>query len=51
MDFTCILFGLLFSIYGILFSTGKIHVHLSAWKNMPEEEKQKIIIGALCLNI
>lgn len=51
MDFTCILFGILFSIYGILFSTGKIHVHLTAWKTMPEEEKRKINILPLCMNI
>lgn len=51
MDFTCIIFGVLFSIYGILFATGRMHIHLNAWKNMPEEEKNKIRIKPLCLNI
>lgn len=51
MDFVCIFFGLLFTVSGFVFACGKGHIHLSAWKNMPEEEKEKIKIGPLCRNI
>ena len=34
-----------------MFACGKGHIHLSAWKNMPQEEKEKIKIGPLCRNI
>ncbi len=51
MNFTCIFFGILFCIAGIIFACGKGHVHLSAWKAMPEEEKRKIKILPLCRNI
>ena len=42
MDYTCIFFGVLFTIAGFVFACGKGHIHLSAWKNMPQEEKEKI---------
>ena len=51
MDFTCIFFGIVFLIAGLLFACGKGHIHLSAWKNMPSEEKEKIKIRPLCRNI
>ena len=51
MNFTCIFLGILFCIAGIMFACGKVHVHLSAWKAMPEEEKRKIKILPLCRNI
>ncbi|MCD7872688.1 MAG: DUF3784 domain-containing protein [Clostridiales bacterium] len=51
MDYTCIFFGILFTAAGILFAFGKGHIHLSAWKNMPREEKEKINIMPLCRNI
>lgn len=51
MDFICIFFGILFTIAGFLFFFGKAHIHLSAWKNMPQEEKDKIKILPLCRNI
>ena len=51
MNFTCIFFGILFMAAGLLFATGKLHIHLSAWKQMPDEEKDKIRIHPLCLNI
>ena len=38
-------------IAGFLFACGKGHIHLSAWKNMPQEEKEKIKIKPLCRNI
>lgn len=41
MDFTCIFFGILFTIAGFVFACGKGHIHLSEWKNMPQEEKDK----------
>lgn len=51
MDFICIFFGILFTMAGFLFFIGKAHIHLSAWKNMPQEEKNKIKILPLCRNI
>ena len=50
-NFTCIFFGILFIIAGLVFFFGKAHIHLSAWKNMPQEEKDKINIVPLCRNI
>ncbi len=51
MDFTCIFFGILFVISGLWFACGKGHIHLAAWKHMPQEEKDKIRIRPLCRNI
>lgn len=51
MNLTCIFFGIVFICAGIWFALGKGHIHLTAWKNMPSEEKDKIKIGPLCKNI
>lgn len=51
MNVTCIVFGTLFCIAGIVFACGKGHIHLSAWKAMPSEEREKIKIGPLCRNV
>ncbi len=51
MDLTCLAFGVIFLIAGFVFFIGKGHVLLSAWKNMPEEEKSTIHIVPLCHNI
>ena len=51
MDYICIFFGILFTAGGIIFSLGKGHIHLQAWKNMAREEKEKIRITELCRNI
>ena len=51
MDFTCIFFGVLFTVAGFVFACGKGHIHLSAWTNMPQSEKDKIKIRPLCRNI
>lgn len=51
MDFTCIFFGMLFCAAGFVFACGKGHIYLSAWKNMPQAEKNKIKIVPLCRNI
>lgn len=51
MDFICIFFGTLFTLAGFLFFFGKAHIYLSVWKNMPQEEKDKIKISPLCRNI
>lgn len=51
MDFTCIFFGIIFVAAGIVFFLGKGHIHLSAWKTMPQEEKEKLNIVLLCRNI
>lgn len=45
MDFTCIFFGVLFTMAGFVFACGKGHIHLSAWKNMPQSAKDKIKIS------
>ena len=51
MNVTCIMFGTLFLITGILFAIGKLHKHITAWKNMPSDEKSRIKIIPLCMNI
>lgn len=51
MNLTCIFFGVIFMIAGFMFACGKVHIHLSSWKNMPQEEKEKIKIVPLCRNI
>lgn len=51
MDFICVFLGILFTIVGFLFFFGKVHIHLSSWKNMPQEEKDQIKILPLCRNI
>ncbi len=51
MDYTCILFGAVFIIAGIVFAFGKIYNRLSAWKNMSEKERKEINIVPLCRNI
>ena len=51
MNITCAAFGLIFCIAGIIFGMGKGHIHLRAWKSMPEEERMKIKIVPLCRNI
>lgn len=42
MDFTCIFFGILFTLAGLWFAFGKGYLHLSLWKNMPQKEKDKL---------
>lgn len=51
MNFTCVFFGVVFIAAGILFALGKGHIHLAAWKTMPQQEKDKIRIQPLCRNI
>lgn len=51
MNFSCIFFGAFFIITGFMFAFGKVHIHLSVWKNMPQEERKKIDIVPLCRNI
>lgn len=51
MNFTCIFLGIIFMTIGVLFALGKGHIHLAAWKSMPQEEKDKIKIMPLCRNI
>ena len=41
----------MFTVAGVVFACGKGHIHLSAWKNMPRAEKDKIKIVPLCRNI
>lgn len=51
MDYTCIFLGMFFIAAGILFAFGKGHIHISAWKNMSQDEKNKIKIKPLVRNI
>lgn len=51
MNFICIFFGIFFIIAGFIFATGNGHIHLDAWKNMTQFEKDKIKIKPLCRNI
>lgn len=51
MDFVCIFFGIVFIGAGFIFACGKGHIYLSAWKSMPQEEKEKINIVPLCRNV
>lgn len=51
MNITCIIFGIAFFAIGAAFFAGKAHMHITAWKAMPEDEKEKIKIIPLCRNI
>lgn len=51
MDFTCLLFGAVFIVAGIMFACGKLHNHIKAWNSMTAEEKEDINIKPLCVNI
>lgn len=51
MEFACVFFGILFIASGVWFASGRGHIHLSAWKNMPQAEKERIRIQPLCRNI
>lgn len=51
MQVVSILWGIIFLVVGILFINGKVHIHLSYWKNLTDAEKKKIKIKALCHNI
>ena len=51
MNYTCIFFGAMFFITGVLFAKGRLHDYINAWKYMPDKEKQCIKIRPLCRNI
>lgn len=51
MNFTAVILGILFLACGILIAAGKLHTHLSAWKHMSQQERSKIKVRPLCLNI
>ena len=51
MNITCIFFGIIFLITGILFAAGRLHRYIAAWKAMSEEEKRRIRIVPLCKNV
>lgn len=51
MNFTCLLFGAAFVLFGALFAHGNLHTHLKAWTRMPADEKEKIKIKPLCRNV
>ena len=51
LNITGVVFGILFIIGGLLFAAGAIHTKLSVWKQMPQDEKDKINIVPLCRNI
>lgn len=51
MNITCVAFGVVFLIMGILFFMGKAHEHIEGYRKMPDEEKVNIKIEPLCKNI
>lgn len=51
MNITCIVLGVCFVAFGYFFAIGKIHTKMTAWREMPLAEKEKIKIGPLCQNI
>ncbi len=51
MNLTCLIFGVAFIAFGLLFFTGNGHIHLTAWQRMPAAEKKTIRIKPLCRNI
>ena len=51
MNITCIAFGAIFIITGILFYFGILLRTIKAWKVMSDEEKSKVKIKPLCHNI
>lgn len=42
MDFTCIFFGVLFTVAGFVFACGKGHIHLWKCQEMCSRETPKI---------
>ena len=51
MNATCIIFGLLFIAFGILFAMGKLHKIITPWNSLSQQEKDQIAIQPLCVNI
>ena len=51
LNCTSIILGIIFTAAGFLFASGKLHVHLTSWKNMSPKEKEKLDIMPLCRNI
>ena len=51
MNIACLIFGVLFTLIGFFFAIGKVHIFFNVWKKMPDEEKEKIKIVPLCINI
>ncbi|MCD8209520.1 MAG: DUF3784 domain-containing protein [Coprobacillus sp.] len=51
MNITCLAFGAVIIIFGILFFVGKLHKYFSFWKKMSFEERSKINIKAISHNI
>lgn len=51
MNFTAIVLGTLFLVSGVMIAAGRLHIHLSAWKHMSSQERGKIKVKPLCLNI
>lgn len=51
MDFICIFFGILFIFVGFWLVFGKGYCYFFLWKNMLQEEKDKINIVLFCCNV
>lgn len=51
MNMSCLIFGTIFVAFGLLFSLGRIHGHITLWKAMNDDEKARIKIKPLCRNI
>lgn len=51
LNFTVLVFGILFLAFGAATAMGLVHTHLKDWKAMSQEEKDKIDVAPLCHNI
>ncbi len=51
MNITCVIFGVLFVVVGIMFFIGKGHEHIESYNGMTEIEKANIKIEPLCRNV
>lgn len=51
MNYTCVVFGILFIAAGFAFACGKGHIYCAMQKNMSEEERERIKIVPLCRNV
>ena len=51
MNYTCILFGIVFTVSGTLFAFGRGYLFRSVFAAVPEAEKEKIRLKRVCRNV
>lgn len=51
MNFTCLFFGTVFSVFGAVFAMGKGAVFMWVCNNMTKEERERIKFMPLCRNV